>query len=268
MQERMRGRAGAPGVPERERGVARGEAAGGGWALRRGAVDLWRRFRASAARVPRAAWVRWGVALGIGALLCAALMAALTLLARDLQERGMQAWDRAVLLRIEKLPFPFDAAVWWEAYGASSVLIPLVATALVVAVRAERPVLAANLLASFLLAKPIFGVGWRMWDRDRPDLIAGGVAAPSLHSFPSGHAMQTAAIYGLLLYLWLRRSGSALERVLGVAAWLALVVVVGVARLRMGAHWPSDVIAGSLVGVAWLVALLVALRRGEAAGGR
>jgi undecaprenyl-diphosphatase len=46
---------------------------------------------------------------------------------------------------------------------------------------------------------------------------------------------------------------------------LALASVVGLARLRLGAHWPSDVLAGFVLGAVWAVVLTVALRRGEAA---
>ena len=238
------------------------------WALRRGVGECIARFRTAAGRIPRTAWVAWGGTLGMGALLCAGLMAGMTLLARALHDRGLQAWDHALLLRIEQLPLSFDAAIWWEAFGASSMLIPVTLVAIVLSAWVGRPILAAEFFAAFALAKPIFLVGWRMWDRVRPDLIAGGVAAPSLHSFPSGHAVQAVAIYGLLTYLWLRRSQSVPEWLVGIAVWVALFAMVGLARLRMGVHWPSDVIVGAVIGMAWLVALLVALRRAEAAGGR
>jgi membrane-associated phospholipid phosphatase len=38
--------------------------------------------------------------------------------------------------------------------------------------------------------------------------------------------------------------------------------------MRLGAHWPTDVFAGAVVGVAWLGVSIVALRRAEALGGR
>lgn len=83
----------------------------------------------------------------------------------------------------------------------------------------------------------------------------------------SGHVAQTVAFYGLLAWLWCARSRSALERLLAGALFVALVVATAAARLRLGAHWPSDLVAGAVVGGLWLVACCVALRP-RAAGAR
>jgi membrane-associated phospholipid phosphatase len=205
----------------------------------------------------------------VGLLLTQGFAAGLSLLARRWVDRGGQEWDDALMERIVRLPlFDFEEAVWWEAYGASSVLIPVAILAWGVAARAGRPVLAATLGLGYLLAKPIIFTGWAMWDRPRPELVADGVASPPLHSFPSGHSMQAVAMYGLLTLLWVRASRSPVERSLAVLLCAALVAVVSLARLRMGVHWPSDIVGGSLIGLAWLLTLGVALRRAEAAGGR
>lgn len=205
----------------------------------------------------------------VGLVLTQGLAAGLSLLARRWVGRGVQAWDDALMERIVALSFfDFQEAVWWEAYGASSVLIPVAILSWGVAARAGRPVLAATLGLGYLLAKPIIFTGWALWDRARPALIADGVASPPLHSFPSGHAMQAVVVYGLLTLLWVRASRSAVERSLAVLLCTFLVVVIGLARLRMGVHWPSDVVGGALIGLAWLLTLSLALRRAEAAGGR
>lgn len=238
------------------------------WALWRGARECYERFRAAAVIIPRGAWVGWATLLVVGAALAATLTLALTLAARALDARGMAEWDRALLLRIEHLPLSFNAAIFWEAFGASSMLVPLVAVAIVVSIWRGLPIVAATFLAALALGKPLFLTGWLVWNRARPDLIAGGIAAPDLHSFPSGHTVQTAALYGLLTYLWLRRSRSVLERALGVCGWVAIVAIVGLSRLRLGAHWPSDVIVAAVLGTAWLAALVLALRHAEAVNGR
>ena len=100
-----------------------------------------------------------------------------------------------------------------------------------------------------------------------PELVKVAVARPrptlwpwllptAGYSFPSGHAVAGTALYPLLGWLALRgrRLGA-----MGYALGLAIGVFVGVGRLYVGVHWPSDVAAGwalgaalSLVAVRWL----------------
>jgi undecaprenyl-diphosphatase len=131
----------------------------------------------------------------------------------------------------------------------------------------RRPIAAVSVLAAYWLERPLYVLGWHLWDRARPTLIAEGLAAPPLHSFPSGHAALSAAGYGLLAWLWFSRSRSWIERTVVVLLLIALLTVVGVARLRLGSHWPSDVIAGTILGLTWAAVVALALHRAEATGG-
>jgi len=116
-------------------------------------------------------------------------------------------------------------------------------------------------VAAFLLAKVLVFSGWSMWERARPDFINDGIGVPAgLGSYPSGHIVQLVAVYGLLFWFWARESRSWVER--GIA-WLLLIILVvatAAARLRVGAHWPSDLVAGAVIGAALLVAVIVAER--------
>src|SRR3712207_6934939 len=55
---------------------------------------------------------------------------------------------------------------------------------------------------------------FRSWDRARPDLVAGGAAALSTHSYPSGHTLLICTTYGLLAWLWIRSTRVWAERAL------------------------------------------------------
>lgn len=236
------------------------------WAVVRGATSTWHRFRDDWHTLPSAAWKQWAGTLVVGFGIGCAVMYALSSLGARWAERGMQAWDREWLLRIERENWlAFDAAIWWEAFGGSALLIPLVVCAALLAVWLRRPLIALTALAAYILHDPIVLLGWRVWQRARPDLIAGGIAAPPLGSFPSGHVVQSLSIYGFFAFLWIRASSSWIERALAVLLVLAMTGIVGVARLRIGAHWPSDIFAAAVIGGVWLATLIVALRRGEAA---
>ena len=178
-------------------------------------------------------------------------------------ERGVQAWDERVLLSLEGGPVSIQSAILLESPGNFLYLIPVTIVATVVAARAGRSLLAITILSAYVLARPIFLLGFSLWDRPRPRLILNGLASPPFDSFPSGHVVQAVAVYGLLAYAWASRSASVIERVIITLLLVAWIGIVGVARVRLGAHWPSDVLAGVVIGAGWLVVTILALRAGE-----
>jgi undecaprenyl-diphosphatase len=233
------------------------------WALARAATRLRERVREAARALPGGAWRRWWATLLLGLLFCAALSWAMAASARALAPRGMDEWDARVMRRLEHGRMSFQEAILLESPGNLIYLIPVTVTAAVVAILTRRPVFAASIVASYVLMRLIVLVGWLTWDRPRPKLIAEGIAAPPLHSFPSGHVALALSVYGLLAYAWYERSRSAVERTLIVMLTVAFCLVVGAARVRLGTHWSSDVIGGAVLGVAWLPFAIAALRRAE-----
>jgi len=86
-------------------------------------------------------------------------------------------------------------------------------------------------------------------------------------SFPSGHALGAVALYGMLAFL-LRGRARGVVTPLALAATLAI----GAPRLVLAVHWPTDVLGGYLIGVAWLetclACLITATAHDEARPGR
>lgn len=234
------------------------------WLVAAVALALWRRFRTDSRAVAPAAWRAWWRALGIGLALTLIFAAALVALVQWLQGHGLQAWDLATLQWVAAAgPLSFANAITWQAPG-DLLFQPIFVVAFVAfAVWQSRPLIAASMAAAYALAFALIWTGWGLWNRSRPNVIAGGIAAPGLHSFPSGHAVLTVAIYGLVTYLWVRASRSWLERILAVMLCVVWTALVGTARLALGSHWPSDVIGGSIMGLAWLAVVIVALRSAE-----
>jgi undecaprenyl-diphosphatase len=89
--------------------------------------------------------------------------------------------------------------------------------------------------------------------RVRPEVVPHLVQVTSL-SFPSGHAADSSYVYGTLAMLAARASPRAGERRLLAGACTALIVGIGVSRVALGVHWPSDVLSGWAIGAGWALA--------------
>lgn len=230
------------------------------WVLMQALRQTIEQFALGWRTLPPGAWQSWLRILVLGWVASAALVLLLVWLARALIDDETQLFQRVVAL----IPFSFNAAIWIETPGNSVFLIPVMLAAAVVATRRGLPLHALSIVAAFALIDTVILLGWLVWDRPRPTLVYDGIAAPGWHSFPSGHVAQTVSMYGLFGYFWMRASARRSEQIF-VALLVALLIGgVSLSRLRLGAHWPSDVVAGGLIGASWLAVVIVALRRAEA----
>ncbi|WP_424927997.1 phosphatase PAP2 family protein [Amaricoccus tamworthensis] len=104
----------------------------------------------------------------------------------------------------------------------------------------------------------ISGFAKEFFDRPRPDLVPHGSIVHTA-SFPSGHSMMAAVTYLSLGVLIARVQPRRMLKIYTLAVAVLLAVCVGVSRVFMGVHWPTDVAAGWLAGGAWaMICLLVA----------
>lgn len=89
-----------------------------------------------------------------------------------------------------------------------------------------------------------------LFERNRPELAR--VVEASGYSFPSGHAMVSLCFYGMLACLLMRRITSPVVRILIAALAVILIGAIGLSRIYLGVHYPTDVAAGYAAGATWL----------------
>ena len=95
--------------------------------------------------------------------------------------------------------------------------------------------------------------------RPRPELVA-HLAAVSNTSFPSGHAMISAAVYLTIGAMLAETQPRRLARIFLMSFAAILVPLIGCSRVYLGVHWPSDVLAGWLLGAVWALIVFAANR--------
>jgi len=105
----------------------------------------------------------------------------------------------------------------------------------------------------------------RLIKRPRPtDELVTVVRVINEPSFPSGHVMHYTNFFGLLIYLLATNWHSSKLRNTLIATCTSLIVAIGPSRVYLGAHWPSDVMAGYLYGGLWFGGLITVYLRVKA----
>jgi membrane-associated phospholipid phosphatase len=227
-----------------------------------------RLVRTIAARFPRAAHFldarlaqgsATGLRLTLG-LLMLGLIAVLfgTLLVEVAGGDEIDMLDRRIInlaatLRTSMLDQVMLAITFW---GNISTVVAITAIGCLVAFLMRRRGAAMLLVLSLAGSSLFFSTVKTLVSRPRPVLESARLVQAGF-SFPSGHATVSAAFYGTLAYLLLRPLRRSILR--GVLAmWAAaLALLVGISRVYLGVHYPSDVVAGWIAGALWIGIIMV-----------
>jgi len=193
-----------------------------------------------------------------GIALVSGLILAFLKIADEMIEGEMKAFDNAILLLFRD-PNNVDQIIgpaWVHemvrdltslgSFAILGLLVVGVCSYLVLArMRAEALLIVASVLGGTLLST-VLKMGY---NRPRPDLVS--MSTQFTASFPSGHAMLSAVTFLTIGALLARLAPTRPLRIFSIGAAIALTLIVGISRLYMGVHYPSDVLAGWCLGAAW-----------------
>lgn len=222
--------------------------------------------------------VRKGAALDLLVLL-GALVSVLGVwsfleLADEVGEGETQPIDERLLLALRT---PGDPAgplgpPWLEefvrdltALGSVGVLTLTVLAVAVFLMLTRRHGALALLLVATLGGLALSSALKELFARPRPTLVPRGAYVAS-ESFPSGHAAMAAVVYLTLASLIARLVPRLMLKIYCLSVALVVTVLVGVSRVFLGVHYPTDVLAGWMLGLSWASASWVAARFLQARG--
>jgi undecaprenyl-diphosphatase len=192
----------------------------------------------------------------------------------EMGEGGTLALDKKILLAFRTPGNPSDpigsrsfeeAMRDVTALGGTTVLTLVTAVATIAFLIHRKVRHAAVLVATVLIAEIASEQLKGLYGRPRPDLVPHGAYVYSA-SFPSGHSMIAATVYLTLAALISNLERKPSTRALVFATAIGLMAAIGVSRVYLGVHWPSDVLAGWCAGsavalIAWSVLRRVAKTR-------
>lgn len=185
---------------------------------------------------------KWGILL-----LC---LAAFVVLAVFLEAMGpADIFVYRQLIRLE------STAATFIFHCITSMASPLVLLVICFALvwKGGHPELRVPLMLNLVLSVTLNLALKSFFERTRP-MDALILAQESGYSFPSGHTMAATCFYGFIVLLLLRQRPLQLWQRLLAAALSAMVLLVGISRIYLGVHYFSDVLAGFLVSIAYLIA--------------
>jgi undecaprenyl-diphosphatase len=224
---------------------------------------------------------RFPPVLEAGTLISIIIIAGGVLLFSELVEMVQgepHAFDRAVLLALRSLANISEAIGprWLDlifrditSLGGATVLSLMTAAVVGYLLVDEKRAAAGFVLASVSGGAALSAILKLAFARPRPNIVPHLVEVHTA-SFPSGHAMLSAVVYLTLGALLARVEGPPRIKIYVLTVAILVTFLIGLSRVYLGVHWPTDVLAGWCAGAAWaMLCWRVALflqQRGEVEG--
>ena len=210
-----------------------------------------------------------GIVLVVGFVLASALAVAFGALAREVRAGKTQMFDEGVMayLGAHRIDWVQASLVEITNLGTGLVIMMIVGVAALLLWNTRHRYSALLLLVSAGGGLVLNGLLKLGFDRERPHMFDWATHASS-SSFPSGHAMSSATVYTTIAYLAARLQRHWWAKLLTAATAVVLIVIICLSRLYLGVHYPSDVLAGVIMGVAWAAFCMAMLEVIQALGRR
>ncbi|RDI43136.1 phosphatase PAP2 family protein [Falsibacillus pallidus] len=172
-------------------------------------------------------------------------------IADDYNESEIRHFDSFVIAGVQGHVSPFWTKVMVSISFLGSVrwiMILSIATALILFLFKHR-LLCLYVIFTVSLGGAFNWILKSIFQRQRPDIEP--IIEEQGYSFPSGHSMGSFIFYGALAFIIFKLYEHRLAKAAGVLLVSLLVLAIGISRIYLGVHYPSDIVGGYTAGAAW-----------------
>ena len=188
----------------------------------------------------------------VGLLSCLLIIYVLAQLSEEVLEREAFAFDQTILLWIHQFANPTIDRIMLTTTGLGNPNTVVAIAVITLAILWWRHYYQeAKIFLIDCFGGVILSYGLKIvFSKSRPDLWQSAITETSF-SYPSGHALGSTILYGFLAYVLATRYPQLSLLIYPFA--VLLIGAIGLSRLYLGVHWPTDIIAGYSIGFLWVM---------------
>lgn len=204
------------------------------------------------------------IRLALGSLLFAGMLLAIAALfffswlAEEMLEGNTHYFDATIRNFIHEFAFPALTSVMQLAsFLGSTLFLTIFGISVIIALYLRKHRRGAILFTITTIGASLLLVLLKLaFKRVRPEPFFETVL-PASYSFPSGHSLASFCFYGALAVILTDRANKLWQQIIIWISAIIMILLIGISRIYLGVHYPSDVVAGYAVGLIWVITIAI-----------
>ena len=182
------------------------------------------------------------------------------LVANEMRENKLVKFDQTIIHYVQGFISPklTEIMLFFTFLGSVRWLIIAVILATLILFLLKKRALGTFVLLSSGIGSLFNSLLKHIFKRTRPDIKP--LITEMGFSFPSGHSMGSFIFYGAIAYILIHYYHRKWRKITGATLMFVLIFLIGLSRIYLGVHFPSDIIGGFTAGGAWLVCCIIMFR--------
>lgn len=199
-----------------------------------------------------------GTTLFVGMLTAIAALFFFAWLTDEMLEGDVESFDYTVRAFVHQFAFPaLTGVMQFVSFLGSTLFLVTLGIAAVITFHLLKRRRATVIYAITTIGSAILLVTLKIaFKRNRPEPFFDTIL-PASYSFPSGHSLASFCFYGALAAIITVRVEKLWLKIIVWTAAAVLIALIGISRIYLGVHYPSDVLAGFIIGLIWVITIAV-----------